>query len=122
MSVLAICGALAIGILIGALSGLVGIGGGAFLITALVYFYGMSQKMAQGTSIAILLLPIGLFAFLEYYRSGNVDLRMAGLIAAGFAIGGWVGGMWAQHLPDLMLRRLFAGMLIAIAVKMLFSK
>ena len=115
-------GGLALGVAVGVISGLIGIGGGAFLIPALVYLYGMTQIKAQGTSIATLLLPIGIFAFWSYYKAGNVDLRLALLIAVGFAFGGWVGGLWAQHLSELVLRRLFAGLLIALAAKMLLTR
>lgn len=122
MSPVAMLGAAALGVVIGVVSGLVGIGGGALLIPALVVFYGMSQIKAQGTSLATLLLPIGIFAFWEYYKAGNVDLKLALLVAAGFAVGGWAGGAWAQHLPALVLRRVFAGLLVAIAAKMWFGK
>lgn len=114
-------GALALGVVIGIISGLVGIGGGALLIPALVFLYGMSQHKAQGTSLATLLLPIGIFAFWKYYKSGDVDLRMALLVAIGFTLGGWLGGTWAVHLSDNTLRRGFAVLLIVIAVRMLLK-
>lgn len=115
--VVAVC----LGIGIGALSCTVGIGGGILLIPVLVFFYGMSQKTAQGTSIATLLLPIGFFAFWEYRKAGHVDLRLALLIAVGFAVGGYFGGMFAQHLPELVLRRVFAAVLIVVALRLVFS-
>ncbi len=115
-----IAAGLVLGVVIGVVSGLVGIGGGALLIPALVLFYGMSQHKAQGTSLATLLLPIGVFAFWKYWKAGEVDLRLALLIAAGFAVGGWVGGSWAVRLPDLVLRRGFAVLLMVIAVRMFF--
>ncbi len=120
MSTAFLAGALALGAAIGVISGLVGLGGGAFLIPALIFFYGMSQKTAQGTSIATLLLPIGAFAFWEYYKAGHVNVKLALLIAVGFAIGGWVGGLWAQHLSDTVLRRGFAVLLVLLAAKMAF--
>ena len=113
---------LLLGVVIGVISGLVGIGGGALLILALIYWFGMSQHKAQGTSLATLLAPIGIFAFWEYYRSGNVDVKLAILLAVGFAVGGFFGGLWAQHLSGLVLRRAFAVLLIALAAKMLLSK
>jgi hypothetical protein len=122
MTPVAIVGGLLLGAVIGVISGLIGIGGGAFLIPALVYFYGMSQIKAQGTSVATLLLPIGAFAFWTYYKAGHVDVKLGLLIAAGFALGGWVGGSWAQHLSPLVLRRGFATLLIALAVKLIISK
>ena len=84
MTSLAIAGGLALGAVIGIISGMIGIGGGAFLIPALIFFYGMSQKTAQGTSVATLLLPIGIFAFWTYYKAGHVDLKLAMLIAGRF--------------------------------------
>ncbi len=122
MSPLAIAGGLFLGLVIGVISGLVGIGGGAFLIPALVYFYGMSQIKAQGTSVATLLLPIGIFAFWTYYKAGEVDLKLALLISVGFAAGGWFGGLGAQHLSDNVLRKSFAALLVLLAVRMAFTK
>ena len=110
-----------LGVFIGVVSGLVGIGGGALLIPALVFGYGMTQHKAQGTSLATMLLPIGIFAFWKYYKAGEVDLRLAILVALGFALGGWIGGSWAVHLSDLTLRRGFAVVLIVVAIRMLFK-
>ncbi|GAC1701718.1 MAG: sulfite exporter TauE/SafE family protein [Candidatus Acidiferrum sp.] len=110
-----------IGIVVGIISGLVGIGGGALLIPALIYFYKMTQHKAQGTSLAVLLLPIGFFAFWEYYRAGNVDLKLAVLIAIGFAAGAYFGGAWAQHLPEDVLRKGFAILLVVLAARLYFQ-
>ena len=115
-------GAVALGVVIGGISGLIGIGGGAFLIPALVYFYGMSQIRAQGTSLATLLLPIGIFAFWTYYKAGHVDFKLALLISVGFAGGGWLGGLWAQHLSENFLRKAFALLLVMLAAKLAFTK
>jgi uncharacterized membrane protein YfcA len=122
MSMMMIAGALALGVAIGGISGLIGVGGGAFLIPALIYFYGMSQLRAQGTSLATLLLPIGIFAFWTYYKAGHVDFKLAMLISVGFAAGGWLGGLWAQHLSDLVLRRSFALLLVLLAIKLVVGK
>lgn len=116
-----IAGTLLLGLVIGIVSGIIGIGGGAFLIPALVFFYGMSQIRAQGTSLATLLLPIGIFAFWTYYKAGHVDIKLALLIAVGFALGGWLGGQWAQHLPEIVLRRCFAVLLILMAVRLILK-
>ena len=111
---------LALGLAIGILSGLVGIGGGAVLVPALILFYGMDQHKAQGTSLGALLAPIGILAFWRYYKQGAVDLRLAILVAIGFALGGWIGGGWAQNISDLALRRGFAVLLVVIAIRMFF--
>jgi uncharacterized membrane protein YfcA len=113
---------LLIGLVVGVFSGIVGIGGGILFIPALVYLLGMSQHKAQGTSLGALLLPVGLFAFMEYYRRGNADLRVALLLAAGFLVGGYFGAVGAQHIPDLWLRRIFALLLIAVGGRMFFSR
>ncbi len=81
---------LLIGVIVGVFSGIVGIGGGILFVPALVWIYGMNQHKAQGTSIGALLAPVGLLAFLEYYRKGNADVRIAALLAAGFLVGGFL--------------------------------
>ena len=122
MSLLWVLGGLALGIAVGSVSGLIGLGGGVFLIPALTYFYGMSQKRAQGTSIATLLLPVGALAFWSYYKQGHADLKLALFIAVGFTIGGWFGGQYAQHLSDVALRRGFAVLLVALAIKLFLQR
>jgi len=112
---------LLLGVAVGILSGVIGIGGGILIIPVLVFAFHMTQHKAQGTSLGALLLPIGLFAFLEYYRAGNVDVRAAIAIAVGFLVGGYFGGVWAQHISDLALRRGFAVVLILVGVKMLWA-
>ncbi len=113
--------AIVIGLVTGVVSGLIGLGGGVFIVPALVYLFKMTQHEAQGTSLATLLLPIGLFGFLEYYRHGHVDLRLAAWLAFGFAVGVFAGGRWAQELPDVLLRRIFAVVLLLIAARMWFE-
>ncbi len=110
---------LLLGVVVGVISGIVGLGGGIFIVPVLVYAAKMSQHRAQGTSITALLAPIGIFAFYEYYKAGNVDVKAGVLIALGFAVGGYFGGRYAQTISDLALRRIFALVLMAIAIKML---
>jgi uncharacterized membrane protein YfcA len=112
---------LLIGVVVGIISGLVGIGGGALLIPALVFMYKMTQHRAQGTSLAVLLLPIGFFAFWQYYKAGNVDVKLAVLIAIGFAAGAYFGGVWAQYLSESVLRKGFAILLAVLALKLYFQ-
>lgn len=117
-----IVGGLGLGVLAGILSGLVGVGGGIIIVPALVYFFGMDQKMAQGTSLAVLLPPTGLLAFIQYYRAGHVDLKLGALIVVGLLVGGWFGGGFAQALPQTALRRILSVVLAVVAVKMWFQK
>ncbi len=117
-----IIGAVAIGLAIGVISGLVGIGGGALLTPILLYFYGMNQHKAQGTSLAMLLAPSGFLAFWKYYQAGEADLKLGLWIAVGVFIGGYFGGGWAQRLSNLTLKRIFAVFLVAIAVKLFTGK
>lgn len=114
--------ALLVGLAVGAISGVVGIGGGILFIPALVWIFHMDQVKAQGTSLGALLGPVGILAFLEYYRRGNADLRIALLLAAGFLVGGYFGAVGAQHISDLWLRRIFACMLMIVGVRMFFTK
>jgi hypothetical protein len=113
---------LVIGAMIGIISGMIGLGGAIFLVPILVYGYGLDQKSAQGTSLATMLLPIGALAFWKYYSAGHVNLKLAMLLAVGFFVGGYFGGMLAQLATGLQLRRVFAACLAGIAVKMFLQK
>jgi hypothetical protein len=112
---------LLVGLVVGMVSGVVGIGGGILFVPALVFLLGMDQHKAQGTSLGAILAPVGILAFYEYYRKGNADIRVAALLAAGFLVGGYFGAVGAQHIPDIWLRRIFALSLIAIGGRMWFS-
>jgi uncharacterized membrane protein YfcA len=111
-----------LGALAGTLSGLLGIGGAIIIIPALVYIFKFSQQQAQGTSIATLLLPIGLLAAWKYYSAGHVNIPAAALMAGGFFFGGLLGAVMAEKIPALMLQRIFGGVLIIIAVRMIIGK
>lgn len=113
---------LLIGVVVGAFSGVVGIGGGILFIPALVWILGMDQHRAQGTSLGALLAPVGIFAFLEYYKNGNADIRVAALLGAGFLVGAYFGAAGAQAISELWLRRIFAVTLVAVGARMLFSR
>lgn len=113
---------IALGLLAGILGGMFGIGGGSILIPALVYLVGMTQHQAQGTTLAIMVPPIGLLAALRYYQSGNVKLGIAGFVCIGFVVGGLIGANLIQNVPDPLLKRLFGGFLLIVSLNMIFAK
>ncbi len=96
-----------IGGLAGISSGLFGVGGGLIIVPALVYFAGFSQHRATGTSLAILLLPVGLGAVIEYHRNGNVDIRAAAFAAVALFFGAWLSGRFAQRINPATLKMAF---------------
>lgn len=109
-----------IGIAAGMLSGLVGIGGGLIIVPALVYFLGFSQHTAQGTSLGLILLPVGILGVLQYYKHGDVDIKVVCILAVGFLIGSYFGSKVALNLPQATVKKIFAVLMIIIAAKMLF--
>lgn len=111
-----------IGLFAGAFSGMIGLGGGLVIIPALIYLLGMNQYMAQGTSLAIMLPPIGLMAAFNYYKAGALNLKYAMIIAVAFFIGGYFGSKWALTIPEAVLRKIFAVTLIILAIRMLWPK
>ncbi len=111
---------LIIGIAAGILGGLVGVGGGIIIVPALIFFLGFSQKMAQGTSLGILLLPVGILGVFQYYKQGYVDMRVVLFISIGFLIGSFFGSKIALSLPQDTVKKIFAALMIVVAVKLLF--
>lgn len=111
---------LLIGLAAGMLSGMVGIGGGLIIVPALVYFLGFSQHTAQGTSLALILLPVGILAVMQYYKQGHVDIKVVGILAIGFVIGSLFGSRFALSVPQATVKKIFASVMILIAFKMLF--
>ncbi|MBX2906872.1 MAG: sulfite exporter TauE/SafE family protein [Taibaiella sp.] len=120
MNIATLLGLLLVGLAAGLLSSMVGIGGGMVIVPALVFFFAFSQKMAQGTSLALLLPPIGIFAVINYYKAGYVDMKIAGILIISFIIGSYLGSKVALGLPDVVLRKIFGAFLAVIAVKYLF--
>jgi uncharacterized protein len=109
-----------VGVLAGMLSGLVGLGGGVIIVPALVYLMGFSQHQATGTSLGILLLPAGIFAVMNYYKKGFIDIKVVLLIFCGFLVGGLVGSRISLNVPEGTLKKIFAVVLLLIAGKVLF--
>jgi len=113
---------LLLGLVTGILSGLFGIGGAIIIIPTLVLLFGMSQHIAQGTTLALMVPPIGLLAAWTYYKQGFVDFKIAGLICIGFFIGGLVGAKFVTHIPDNLLRKAFGCLLLLASLKMILTK
>ncbi|MFN3659632.1 MAG: sulfite exporter TauE/SafE family protein [Brevinematales bacterium] len=110
-----------IGVLAGFLSGLLGVGGAILIIPALVFFLGFDQKLAQGTTLMLMLPPIGILAFLEYYRHGMVNITVGIIIAVFFVFGAWFGARIAVGMDIALLRKFFALFLGFVAVRLWFS-
>lgn len=110
---------LVIGLLAGVLSGLVGVGGGIIIVPALVFFLGFTQHQAQGTSLGLLLLPVGVFAVMNYYRAGNIDFKVVAFMSLAFVAGGWLGSKLALRLDQETVRRIFAIVLFYTAFRLL---
>lgn len=108
-----------IGLLAGILSGLVGVGGGIIIVPALVFFLGFSQYQAQGTSLGLLLLPVGIFAVINYYNKGYIDVKVVAVMSIAFIIGGYFGSKLSLILSQDALRKIFAIVLFYTAFKML---
>ena len=109
-----------IGFATGVLGGMVGVGGGVILVPALVFILGFSQLDAQGTSLALIMFPVGLLAVIQYYKQGHVDFNIVFLLAIGFVIGSFFGSKISLSIPQQTVKRIFAVLMLVIAVKMLF--
>jgi uncharacterized protein len=109
-----------IGLAAGVLSGMIGVGGGIIIVPALVYVLGFSQQQAQGTSLGLLLLPVGILAVLNYYKQGYIDAKVVGIMCVTFVLGGWLGSKLSLSLPQETVKKIFAVVLLLVAGKMLF--
>jgi len=108
-----------VGFAAGMLSGLVGVGGGIIVVPALVFFLGFSQNEAQGTSLGLLLLPVGILAVINYYNKGFIDLKVVGIMSIAFVAGGWLGSKLALTIPQETVRKIFAIFLFYTAFRLL---
>lgn len=112
----------ALGLTAGILSGLIGIGGGVIIVPALVFLFGFTQHQAQGTTLALMVPPIGLPAAWTYFKQGQVNFEVAMLVCAGFFIGGFLGAKVATGISNIMLERVFGIAMLIVAAKMLLAK
>ncbi len=108
-----------VGLAAGILSGLVGVGGGIIIVPALVFFLGFTQLQAQGTSLGLLLLPVGIFAVINYYKAGNIDFKVVAIMSIAFIAGGWIGSKIALRLDQDTVRKIFAVVLFYTAFRLL---
>lgn len=111
-----------LGLVAGGFSGIIGLGGGIILVPAFIFLFGMSQQQAQGTTLALMVPPIGILAAYTYYQAGFVDIKVAALVCLGFIFGGWIGAKFAVQMPKEVLQKIFAITLFLISIKMFFSK
>jgi uncharacterized protein len=111
-----------IGLVTGAMAGMLGIGGAVIMIPALVYILGISQQTAQGTSLAVMLPPIGVIAAYNYYKAGHVNIKFALILAVFFIVGSYFGSKLALNIPQNVLKKIFGVLLLLVAAKMLLSK
>lgn len=120
MSITTILLLVIVGLAAGFLSGLIGIGGGVIIVPAMVLFLGFTQKEAQGTSLGILLLPVGILAVMQYYKQGYINVNYVLIVALSFVVGGFLGSKLALGLSDEKMKKIFAIIMMLIAIKMLF--
>jgi uncharacterized protein len=111
-----------IGIITGIMAGMLGIGGAIIMIPALVFFMGFSQQTAQGTSLAVMLPPIGIIATYNYFKAGHVNIKFALILAVAFLLGSYFGSKLALNLSQPLLKKIFGILLLLVAAKMLLSK
>ena len=110
---------LLIGLAAGVLSGLVGVGGGLIIVPALIFFLGYTQHQAQGTSLGLLLLPVGILAVMNYYNKGQIDVKVVLVMGIAFVFGGWLGSKLALRFPEDTVKKIFAIFLFYSAFKLL---
>ena len=113
---------LAIGVVTGIMAGMLGIGGAIIMVPALVFIMGFSQHMAQGTSLAVMLPPIGIIAAINYWKAGQVNIKFALILAVAFIVGSYFGSKFAINFPQPVLKKIFGVLLLLVAIKMLLSK
>jgi uncharacterized membrane protein YfcA len=111
-----------IGLSAGIVSGLMGVGGAIIIVPALVFFFGLTQHQAQGTSLAVLLFPVGFLAFWNYYRQGYVNFKIALIVMLAFFVGGYLGSLVAVRVPEKLLKTAFGILIVFLGLRMIFKK
>jgi len=111
-----------LGLTAGILSGMLGIGGGIIMVPAMIFIFGLTQHQAQGTTLSLMVPPIGLLAAWTYYKQGFVDVKMAAFICLGFFFGGLIGAKLIVGIPDVLLKKCFGVLLLIVAIKMIWSR
>jgi len=111
-----------IGLMAGIIAGALGVGGGIIIVPALVFIFGMTQHQAQGTSLAVLLFPIGILAVLNYYKKGYVNFKFAIVLIIAFILGSYIGSLISINLPDKALKKIFGVLMLVAGLKMILSK
>lgn len=122
MSLTTILILIVIGVAAGVLSGVVGVGGGIIMVPALIYFMAMSQHEAQGTSLAVMLPPIGLLAAWNYHKAGALNWKFAIIMALAFIIGGYFGSKIALNIDQRMLKKIFGIVMLLVSAKLILGK
>ncbi len=122
MSISTIVIILLVGLVSGLVSGTMGVGGGVVLIPAMIYILGMSQKTAQGTSLALMAFPVFVVAAYNYWKEGYVDFKVVLLMLVTFVLGSYFGSKLAIQLPEKVLKQIFGGFLLMISIKLIFTK
>ena len=122
MTITQLSALLLVGLFAGFLSGMVGIGGGVVIVPVLVYFLGLTQHQAQGTVLFMFLLPIGILGVFNYYKSGNVDIKYAFIIASTFVVGSYFGSKLSISLDQEIVKKIFGCIMLLISLKMIFWK
>ncbi len=110
-----------IGVCAGLLSGFVGVGGGMIIVPGLIYLLGKGQLEAQGTSLAVIMLPVGILGVMNYYKAGNVNINYALVIAIAFVVGSYFGSKYALKVPEHKIKVIFGVFLLYVAIRMLHS-
>jgi uncharacterized protein len=111
-----------VGISAGIIAGALGVGGGIIIVPALVFIFGFTQHQAQGTSLAVLLFPVGILAVINYYKSGYVNFKFAIILIIAFVVGSYFGSLLSVQMPDKILRKIFGILMLVVGIKMILEK